>query len=189
MPQVTAFSLIELVVTLATLSILATLAIPAWQQHQSRQRLFQAAENLAQDLRSARSLSLKHNTPYFIHYDNTVTDNKTEGKAGPASITTTHWCYTLSTRADCHCDADKAEPDCPLTMVTGHDYPGIHLNEALFGHQHYTRFDPVRGTALFGHLLIEDNFQRRLQINVSLLGRIRICRPSGDLSHSGFPRC
>lgn len=175
----------------ATLSILVASIIPAWQQNQSRQRLLQTAEDLAQDLRSARSLSRKHNSPYFIHFDISASHSG----VGTGDESGENWCYSLATQADCHCLAPTSDPNCQLTgnnnyhRISSHDYPGIRLTEARFGTQHYTRFEPVRGTARFGRLLLEDNFQRQLQINVSLLGRIRICHPSNTLTTGAYPVC
>ncbi len=57
---------------MAFLSLLGAVAIPAWQQRISTQRLTQLTENLVQDLRSARHLSLLHNTAYYIHFDTTM---------------------------------------------------------------------------------------------------------------------
>jgi len=188
MQQQTAFSYIELMLVITCLSLLAAATIPAWQQQQSGNHLLQAAETLAQDLRNARSLALIHNTPYFVHYDNASNHNSAYSSADSG----TAWCYQLATHADCHCLEPSPEPDCQSTTyptVNAEEFPGIYLSEALFGTQHYTRFEPVRGTARFGHLKLDDNFQRSLKINISMLGRIRICHPPGTIATGPYPSC
>jgi type IV fimbrial biogenesis protein FimT len=174
-----AFSYIEIILTIACLSLLVAAVIPDWQQYRSANRLLQAAETLAQDLRSARSLALIHNTPYFIYYDNADES----------------WCYLLTTHSDCHCLAPSPEPACLPGVATitppvsADDFPGIYLTEALFGTQALASFEPIRGTARFGHLLLEDNYRHRLQINVSRLGRIRICHPQDSIRTGSYPAC
>lgn len=182
-----AFSYIEVLAAITCLSLLTAAALPAWQQNQSGHHLIQTAEVIAQDLRSARNLSLDHNTPYFIHYDNS--------SAHTGSGSDNDWCYILATQAGCHClDSVPAQECQPATdnnfhQVSAADHPGIHLTEARFGNRNYTRFDPVRGTASFGRLLIENDFQRRLQINISLLGRVRICQPDKIRVTGPYPAC
>ena len=183
-----AFSYIELLVVVACMTILLTAAIPAWLRNQSGNHLILAAETMAQDLRSARSLTLSRNTPYYLHYDN--------HQVHTAATAAEDWCYILSAEDGCHClDAASLTAGCvpqnDRTAKTVHsgDYPGVHLIEARFGNQHSTWFNPVRGTARFGHLSLGDDFERRLQINISMIGRIRICRPHGLSSLGPYPLC
>jgi len=171
----------------ACLSYLVAAALPSWHQYRSGQRLIQTAETLAQDLRQARSLALTHNTPYFIHYD-LVTSHD----AGPAAE---EWCALLADRPDCHCRVANTEPACALPAAneqlrtSAAAFPGIHLREAAFGGRNYTRFEPVRGTARFGRLRLGDDFEHQLQITISLLGRVRICRPAGTTAMATYPPC
>ena len=183
-----AFSYIELLAVIACMAVLITVAIPAWLSNQSGNRLILAAETMAQDLRSARSLTLSRNTAYYLHYDN--------HQLHSASVSEDDWCYILAAGDDCHC-LEAAAPaaicqpgnDRATKAVRSADYPAVHLIEARFGSRHSTRFDPVRGTARFGHLSLEDDFGRRLRINISLIGRIRICRPRGSPSVGPYPVC
>jgi len=169
--------------------VLMTAAIPAWLSNQSGNRLILAAETMAQDLRSARSLTLSRNTAYYLHYDN--------HQVHSTPVSEDDWCYILAAGVDCHCleAASQATSSCQpgndriTKAVRSADYPAVHLIEARFGSRHSTRFDPVRGTARFGHLSLEDDFGRRLQINISLIGRIRICRPQGSPSVGPYPLC
>jgi len=183
-----AFSYIELLVVITCLAVLVTAAIPSWLRNQSGNHLIMAAETMAQDLRSARNLSLSHNSAYYLHYDNQQVHSGSTAEDG--------WCYSLAPEAGCHC-LEAASPavsclpgnDRARKVIYSDEYPGIYLTEARFGSQHSTRFDPVRGTARFGHLSLVDDFERRLQINISLVGRVRICRPVASLSVGPYPVC
>jgi len=183
-----AFSYIELLASIASLAIILAASLPGWQQNLSGHRLARAAEDLAQDLRSARNLSLTHNKVYFVHYDNST-------HHGGSGLDAASWCTLRSTQTNCHCLAPNPAAAClepagnDIQRVDSHDHPGIHLVEARFGGQNYTRFDPARGTARFGRLRLQDDFQRSLQINVSLLGRVRICRPAGTISTGSYAAC
>ena len=180
-----AFSAIELLAVTACMALLVAAGIPAWQQIHSAQRLIQATEFFATDLRSTRRLTLLHDTPYYLHFD-TATLHNVDGE---------DWCYVMASDADCHCfdvagpPACQAMPDRQRHWQQSADFPGIHLSEAVFGSHNYVVFNPVRGTASFGHLRLEDEYNRVLIINVSLLGRIRICRPAAATAIGRYPLC
>jgi len=180
-----AFSAIELLIGLTCIALLIAIAIPAWQQMVSAQRLIQTTETLAQDLRSARRLSLLNNTPFYIHFDNTLNHNPVAND----------WCYVLSTVSDCHCLNATTPPPCMIMpdhlqhWQKSSDYPGIMMTEVVFGNHHSIRFNPVRGTASFGHIRLENSHNRALLIYVSLIGRIRICSPVDVALTASYPSC
>jgi Tfp pilus assembly protein FimT len=180
-----AYSAIELIMALACLGLLMAAALPAWQRFRSEQRLIGTAETFVRDLRSARSLTLLHNTPYHLHFDTAALHGETGDD----------WCYVMATGPGCHCLDSVAPPTClALPDRRRHwqrapAFPGIHLREAVFGSSNDVHFNPVRGTANFGHLRLEDDYNRALIINVSLLGRIRICHPPASASAGGYPVC
>jgi len=180
-----AFSAVELLAVTACIGLLVAAGIPAWQHHRTAQQLIQASEYIADDLRSARRLTLLHDTPYYLHFD-TAALHHVDGH---------DWCSVMATDSDCHCLGAAAVPTCqamPDRRRHGQqasDFPGIRLREAVFGSHNYVVFNPVRGTASFGHLRLEDEYNHVLIINVSLLGRIRICRPVAAATIGRYPRC
>ena len=180
-----AFSAIELLAVTVCLGLLVAAGIPAWQQTHSAQRLIQATELLADDLRNGRRLTLLHDTPYYLHFDTATLHN----------VNGADWCYVMATAANCHCLGVAGPPDCQAMpdrrrhWQQAADFPDIHLSEAVFGSHNYVVFNPVRGTASFGHLRLEDEYNRALIINVSLLGRIRICRPAAATAIGHYPQC
>lgn len=174
------FSLLEAMISLAITAILMAVAIPGWQTFVNRSQLQLAAEQISQDLRQARSLAARHKQAYFIHYQ----------------IHSTGWCYITAPVADCQCDQSQGNQDCEVQrhgdhyrLIQSHDtFPGIRLTEALFSNQSYTRFDPIRGMAKFGHITLADAHNNQLAIKVSLLGRVRICRPDIPASNGQLIR-
>jgi len=180
-----AFSAIELLAVTACIGLLMAAAIPAWQQIRSSQQLIQVTELFAADLRNTRRLTLLDDTPYYLHFDTTALHDSAADD----------WCYVMATDSDCHCLGVAGPPACQaMTDRQRHwqqaaAFPGIHLSEAIFGSHHYIVFNPVRGTASFGHLRLEDDYHHVLIINVSLLGRIRICRPTEAAAIGRYPLC
>ncbi|MAT65865.1 MAG: hypothetical protein CMN57_09495, partial [Gammaproteobacteria bacterium] len=88
---------------------------------------------------------------------------------------------------DCDCrQADATHPEAclftrrnvqRLVRRDAGPYPGITLNRAAFTLGSSLRFDPLRGLASAGRLEVENRYGQQLQVRVSPLGRIRICRP------------
>jgi type IV fimbrial biogenesis protein FimT len=180
-----AYSAIELIMAVACIGLLTAAALPAWQHLHSEQRLIEATETFVRDLRSARSLTLLHNRRYYLHYD-TAAQHNSNGD---------DWCYTLASEPDCHCLNSAVAPAC-LALPDRHrhwqrsaTFAGIHLSEVVFGGDNNVSFNPVRGTASFGHLRLADEYNRALIINVSLLGRIRVCHPAGSAATGSYPAC
>ena len=180
-----AFSAIELLTVTACIGLLVAAGLPAWQQSRATRQLIQATELFAGDLRNTRRLTLLHDRSFYLHFDT----------AALHSIDGDDWCYVMATDTNCHClgisvpPACQALPDRQRHWQQAADFPGIHLSEAVFGSHNYIVFNPVRGTASFGHLRLEDEYNHVLIINVSLLGRIRICRPAAALVIGHYPPC
>lgn len=180
-----AFSAIELLAVTACIGILVAAAIPAWQQNRASQRLIQAAELTVTDLRSTRRLALLFNQRYYLHFDTAAQHHGNDDT----------WCYVMSTAADCHCFGRNSPPTCQAMpdrrrhWLASTALPGIKLNEARFANHNYAVFNPVRGTASFGHLRFVDDYNHALIINVSLPGRIRICRPASSVAVGHYPLC
>lgn len=184
-PRQNAFTAIEVLIALTFIALLSAVAIPAWQQHLAAQRLLQTTEHLVQDLRSARTLALTNNTAYFIHFDT----------AANHINATADWCSVMSAGPGCHCLGENSLPACAVTpdrrlhWQQASDFPGISLTEAVFGSHNEIRFNPVRGTASFGHIDLQDDYNHQLKITISMVGRIRICSPPDAILLPPYPSC
>ncbi len=174
------FTLVELLIALAILVILITGALPAMSEVIERQRLYNAAETLAADLRLIRNEALARGQ------DN-LNVSFTPGQ---------DWCYGVAESAcDCHALIDEQDSctlprNATLHRFTRHAsaFSHITLTEASFLHGTRVGFDGTRGLSQPGTVTLQNRSGNQLDIKVSLMGRVRICVPE---QHPGlrYPAC
>jgi prepilin-type N-terminal cleavage/methylation domain-containing protein len=179
------FTLIELLTTLAVLAALLTIAIPAMRQFIDGNRVRGAAEHLAADLRFARSETIKSMSGGNVHLS-------IRGHG-------TRWCYGISRGAACNCDPTGQRDSTGCGLSTGgdtlerirysRDFPGVMLSDARFAGGRDTEFSGIRGTAKAGHAGFRSAHDQVLEVRLSLLGRVRICTPTGATAPGGYPPC
>ncbi|MBK1723268.1 type IV pilin [Thiocystis violacea] len=161
-------TLLELLVAIAVLAVLMSIAVPSMQSMIARNRLKAAAQAIAEDLRWARSESIKQNRPLQL------------------SLDVGQWCYGVAVERPFGCDCRVSTPAprfCELKRVSGADFPGVSLS-ATFTR---TTFEPRRATAINGSLLLTSARGSSLKVLLSRLGRVRLCSPTGDLP--GYDPC
>ncbi len=157
------FSLIELLVTVAVLGILLSIAVPSFQTTLEKQRLVGAAEQLYEDLQYARTEAIKRNANVFVSF-----------------TTGSNWCYGIAL-ATCTCGTAGS---CQLSgidkVVSGTDFRGGSLASTFGGP---TSFEPRRGTAPGGNgtATLRSNYGS-IKIIAGSLGRVRICSDSASLA-------
>ncbi len=162
------FTLLELLVTIAVLAILLSIAVPSMQSMISRNRLKAATHAIAEDLQWTRSETIKQNRPLQM------------------TLVLNDWCYGVSnaSQGDCDCRLPTDDPGgCTLKRVSGADFPGISL-DATFAR---TVFEPRRATATNGSLILSSARGSSLKIILSRLGRVHLCSPTGDVP--GYDAC
>lgn len=166
-------TLIELMVTLAVLAIVVTVAIPSFEGMMTRQRLKSATEAVYQDLRWARTETIKRNERITVEFDTTAPD----------------WCYgiTDSVTETCNCaTAGSCTVDGIGKTVNASSFPKAAVTSADFTPgDPSTTFDPVRGTAAAGKVTITAGAYTA-EVVVNMLGRVRVC---SDDSALGYPAC
>jgi len=160
-------TLIELMVVLSILSLLAFIAIPAFNTTIEKNRLTTAAEQLYYDLQYAKTEALKTNQHVYVSF----------------SVSPSSWCYGISTTT-CNC---FAESQCKIANTdfvrTGAEYANIDLQQAKFaGGANYTAFEPTRGRPSAngmrnGSIWFRDSSNRQVAVVLNRIGRIRICSP------------
>lgn len=179
------FTLIELVIGLSVLALLASLALPSIGGALQRQRLRAAAEHFAADLREARyEAGHRGQTLHLL------------SRSGPS------WCWAVARQPDCGCDpagteaARTAQPQaanrCLLSQRRQVDYPGVQLLQtravALSARGTSASAEGPPGTAqAVQAALFEGRPGSRLRVDLSALGRARICAPAQPVA--GIPAC
>ena len=153
-------TLIEVVIGLAVMALLLSLALPSFGGHMSRQRLKSAASTLAIDLAEARFEAAQRGQTLYV--------NLAEGN---------DWCYALTTTSGCDCRLVQA---CRLKAVSARDTPGLTLAAAP-----EIAFAP-EGRGAAASLQFASARGERLRVDLSALGRARVCAPDGL---AGFTRC
>jgi type IV fimbrial biogenesis protein FimT len=157
------FSLIELLVVIAITGIVAALAVPSYQDMLERNRLKQAAESLAADMKYARTEAIKRSTDLQL------------------TLTTATWCYGIDD-GDTACACGTAG-DCAIKAVDGSQFKGITLNA-----DNNVSFYFRRGTASNKTLTLNSTHYGA-SVVVSQLGRVRICTPAGATGLPSYPAC
>lgn len=147
------FSLLEVMITIAILAVLASLAAPSLQSMIERQRIIRAAEAILADLRWARSEAIKKNDEVRLIFS-----------TGPS------WSYSIVIPSS----------GSVVKTVIGSNFPATRMSGASFrGGVAYTTFEPVRGTNRNNGTvtLVTDNYNA--SVKVSIFGRARVCDAPG----------
>jgi type IV fimbrial biogenesis protein FimT len=160
-------TLLELMIALAIVAVLASLALPSMGASMARQRLKAAAEGLAADLAQARQEAAHRSAPLHL-----------------SVRTGAHWCWATVDASGCDCHA--ALP-CRLKATPAEDHPGVRLAQAA-----PVSFLPSGDTSLAAAAStkvaeFESERGERLRVDMTRLGRARICAPGGALP--GYPAC
>ncbi len=160
------FTMIEVGLALAVLAILAALALPDLGRRMERQRLQGAAQGLAADLTEARFEAARQGQALFV-----------EARPGQAGA---NWCWAVARSAGCDCAAAQA---CQVHAVRSADWRGVRLVEGLA-----VSLQPG-GTAAGPQqaALLESSRGEQLRVEVSTLGRARVCATRG--SWPSVPAC
>lgn len=161
-------TLLELMIAVAVMLVLLTLAIPGMRALLTRNHLRAAAQALAEDLQWARAESIERNRVLRV------------------SLDVRRWCYgiDLADKSGCDCRLPASQSGaCRLKRQDGSDFPGIGLTATFSG----TSFEPRRATAGNGSMTLTATQGPSLKVVLSRLGRVRICAPAGDVP--GYEPC
>jgi len=173
------FSLIELLITVAVLGILVSLAAPSMFEMLENRKLKGAAERAFADFQFVKTEAIKRNR--FVRLDFTGFGSGND------------WCYGFKVNADCDCtETDSSQTNfCEIDgvkqVVNQDNYDGaVTLSNTTVPFSGAASFNPMRGTTTSGSIEFEITNGRKIKIIVSTLGRIRIC---SDSSVGGYRSC
>lgn len=147
-------TLLELLIGLAILAVLGTLALPSMHGRLARERLSNAAEALAGDLADARFEAARRGAPLHIEL--------TSG---------TDWCWSVAAAPGCGCRAPQA---CQLKAVRAPDHPGVRL---VSGRGAMVDAQGVADGPLAATL--DSAMNESLRVDLLALGRARVCALHG----------
>ena len=155
-------TLLELVIAIAILVILATVALPQLAVQIDQRRLHAAAEALSADLSEARFEAARQGRSVHLVV-----------QGGNA------WCWALATDPSCPCGLRQT---CELRSATPSDHAGIHTVQGQ--PMQLTATGAAQGS---GDFRLESNRGSRLRVQVQALGRPRVCTERGPAQR--YPAC
>jgi type IV fimbrial biogenesis protein FimT len=156
-------TLLELLVTIALVGVLASLAVPSFGEQLARIHLKAAAERMAADMAEARFDAGRQATTMHMRFE-----------------TGAPWCYAVSATPTCPCGSPSA---CQSRRALGSDHPGIRLDRA-----EDLRFDPSNGSiATPMRVTLRTARGDALNVELTRLGRAKICAPESKAL--GYPAC
>ncbi|WP_107850832.1 GspH/FimT family pseudopilin [Oceanimonas marisflavi] len=153
-------TLVELLVGLAVMAVLLTVAVPSFQGLREQYTVRSAGMAVYADLQLARSEAIKRNSEVTVCFTNSGS---------------TSWSYTLHESGDCTGDIIEA--------VSSQNYPSMMLT-ASYSPSRLT-FGPRRNSLSSGNIQLS-NGNHMMKLITSNVGRIRTCS-ADDLM--GVPSC
>lgn len=167
-------SLVELMVTLAVLVILLSIAAPSFTSIRDVKRLRSAAEATYAYLQFARSESIKQGRNLIVRVS-----------PGDGSVST-NWCLGIYNNGDCDC---HTQGSCQFGSVGALDEKLIRSSSfegiSLSSNNGSVKVNSRRGTTNAGTITLIGANSAVLEVKHSLRGRIRICSDSVR----GYPSC
>ncbi len=190
------FTLLETLIATAIIALLLMVSMPSFTTFYSNQRLIGAAEQVYSHLQQARTESVTRGQTVYVNFS---ANGTTTWVYGMSSITSScDLTKTAATEASACVivvnDGDATvhgvnggsdTGDLVLYRFPGTDYDGVSMS--VSGVTQFT-FSALRGmAAAAGQVLLTGDNGNQLRVDVSLLGRVKLCSPSSSVQ--GYPSC
>lgn len=191
-------SLLEILIAMAILGIIVSVAIPSMSTFGANQRLTGAAEQIHGHLQQARSEAIARSLPVYVNF---AADGSAAWTYGVSTTnactltitdaTTANACTLVVNDGDTTVDGidgddadalpDVDTDDRVLMRFPGTDYRDVEMTLASFSSANQIIFDPIRGTSSNGNINLESGNGKQLRVAVSRLGRVTLCSPDGSV--------
>lgn len=195
-PSAGGFTLLETLIATTILAILLMVSMPSFTTFYSNQRLIGAAEQVYNHLQQARTESVTRGQTVYVNFSAAGTTTWTYGMSSITSscdltktaATDTGACVMVVNDGDSTVHGVSGGTDTDdlvLYRFASTDYTGVSMS--VTGGPEFT-FTALRGMAsAAGQVLLTGDNGNRLRVDVSLLGRVKLCSPSSSVQ--GYPAC
>lgn len=161
------FTLVELMVTLAVLAIILTIAVPSFSEALNRYRLKAVAESFMGGMYIAKAEAMRTGKPVYF------------------SVSPTAACYGFNVGSACDCSTASAS-QCTMSTTTFSAGQSVSMaGTTVAGNSGY--FEPVRGTVTSpGNVSFQNSTGLVIKSGVSSVGRVSSCSPAGSTYVRGY---
>lgn len=193
------FTLLEVLIAMAILGILAVVAVPSFGTFTANQHLVGAAEQVYGHLQQARLEAVTRNATVYVNFSADGTTTWTYGMTHVTSscdltktaATNASACVMVVSDGDSTLDVGLGATDTGdlvLNRFVSTDYVDVKMAISAFssGSNQFV-FSPLRGSSTSGTVTLTSSKNTKLQVQVSLLGRVKLCTP--DNTMRGYPAC
>jgi type IV fimbrial biogenesis protein FimT len=180
-PRANGFTLLELLIVVVITGILLATAVPWLGDLVIKNRLRGAAEEAQSMLQFARSEAVKRNEDVYVTFDDAT------------------WCFGASMTSGCDCALSDPEDSesCRVSIagspvlkrVVQDAYRNVSLVNPAASTPFEVQYDHHRGLTTDNGTLTFRSEGLEIQVKISVLGRVRMCSPSGAGKVLGYEDC
>jgi type IV fimbrial biogenesis protein FimT len=188
-------TLLELLISVSIMGIIISLAAPNFSQFGDNQRLIGAAEQVYEHMQQARSDAVSRNVTTYLNYAADGTTTWTYGMSSVTSLcnvaltdpTAASACVMVVDDGDGTLDPGDASVDAGDLVLYRYprgEFTDVAMTTTLFSSgTTQILFDAIRGTSTSGRVTLTGGNGNSLRVDISPLGRVSICSPSGTIEN------
>lgn len=165
------FTLIELMIAIAILGIVISIAVPAFNEIIDRQKLKDGTEQIYSAIQSARTLAKSRSEKIHIDVNTSSSD----------------WCIGINAGAS-GCDCTNST-SCNINRITKADFNTLSIKSGNTISGQY--FDPVRSVlgGSGGSITVVSKLGKEATVNLSVTGDVSHCSAAGSTYIGDYPKC
>ena len=191
------FTLVELIVAMAIIAIIATMAVPSMSSYFDKRRAIEAAEDLYANMQMARSEAIARSSTIHMRFNSAgatwqygVSQNDLcDLTQTDPTVANVNACVLVVDDGDGVIDNGTAAVDADDTILhryTDGGYQNISMTLDAMPANNQIDFDPVRGTAANATITLQSSQGFQMRLIVGVLGQVRLCSPAGGAHINGY---